>query len=308
MEEKIKQRLIGVLVIIGALFIILPFLFHNSRPTLSQQTPSTAVPAIAVALPAAATTPSTAATTSSTQQVAQAVPVTQATQPSSTTDVTSTTPTTVSTTSTQTDAVASTSTLPSTTQAATIPTTSVSSSGDTASTTSVSGTSGDTASNTPVTTTTANDSTIAAIKEQSPSTSTDEFSDASPAALTTGQANEGPTQNTLVTAEAVQQTVTAPAKPKQVVAKRQHHHVVRRAEQKGWVIQLGVFADHVNANHLIAKLHKRHFEAYAHSMRENNRTLVAVLVGPESNLHKTELLKRRLQTDFHLNGEIKKTV
>lgn len=36
MEEKIKQRLIGVLVIIGALFIILPFLFHNSRPSLAQ--------------------------------------------------------------------------------------------------------------------------------------------------------------------------------------------------------------------------------------------------------------------------------
>ena len=43
MEEKIKQRLIGVLVFIGALFIVLPFLFHNPQP-LAQKNLSTNIP------------------------------------------------------------------------------------------------------------------------------------------------------------------------------------------------------------------------------------------------------------------------
>ena len=33
MEERTKQRLVGALVLVGALFIILPFLFHNARPS-----------------------------------------------------------------------------------------------------------------------------------------------------------------------------------------------------------------------------------------------------------------------------------
>src|SRR3990167_6593364 len=63
-EEKVKQRLIGVIVIVGALFIILPFLFHNSRPSadtkLSSNIPN---PSVSVALPPASTTASTPATT-----------------------------------------------------------------------------------------------------------------------------------------------------------------------------------------------------------------------------------------------------
>lgn len=80
MEEKVKQRLIGVLVIVGALFIILPFLFHNSRPTLSQNAPSNGVnqpnsPSVSVTLPAAesttSTTPAAPVTTASTTPAPQ---------------------------------------------------------------------------------------------------------------------------------------------------------------------------------------------------------------------------------------------
>ena len=65
MEERIKQRLIGVLVVIGALFIILPFLFHNPRPSAGENAPtkvSQSSVAPTVALPPASQSTTTAAT------------------------------------------------------------------------------------------------------------------------------------------------------------------------------------------------------------------------------------------------------
>lgn len=301
MEERIKQRLIGVLVIIGALFIILPFLFHNSRPTLSQQ-PSTNMPnqlgspSVALALPAAApaavapaTTASPAAseptaentsTTAPVTQVAQSVVASTAAAPSvevntpSNVDVANNTPVSsnVTTASSASDAKPANSTA----AAAMAPQKMVSASTTTAKVT--------------------------------PLVKSGEFSGA-PATkneLTTGQMNEGPTQALPSTAAATQSFESIKSAVAQPTTALHAHHAKQIIRGEAWVIQLGVFSNKKNANHLMSKLHAAHYDVHSHAVKHGHATLVAVYVGPETNLHKTEMMKQHLKQRFQLAGVVKK--
>lgn len=316
MEEKIKQRLIGVLVIIGALFIILPFLFHNSRPMVSQKISanipnSSASSSVNLTLPIA--TPATAApstvapTTTTLQDTATVAEATTPTEPAAenTAKTTETAPTQVvqsesTTAATETAMSSAPSVAVDQTSQAVVANTAVNKTA-TASNAVV--------SNTAVPTTVASN-TAPLVKSAVFSGSA-----ATSSALTTGQANEGPvqaTQPSTATTQLSDSVSSATATPSGSPAHRhvmQHHSVVKPAmhlKREAWAIQLGVFSDKKNANHLMSKLRAAHYEVYSHSVKHGHQTLLAVFVGPEVNLHKTEMLKQRLKQRFQLNGVVKK--
>ena len=341
MEERIKQRLIGVIVIVGALFIILPFLFHNSRPTLSQQAssnvPNPSTPSVSLTLPAAipaTTTPATVATPTSqdTASASAAAPT-----PSATPSTESATESNTETTVASTEATPATPAAPQVAQAASATPAAPATPNVAANNPSAANTPSNaptTASNaTPASnaTSTASNTVVAAnmpsnaASKASPAVKSAEFSGApaTSTALTTGQANEGPAQ--MQTTPAAAQsfdsttpavTTTAEAKPATPVqhtahaAKPAHSHpaakLAMHAKGEAWVIQLGVFSNKKNASHLISKLRAEHFEVYSHNVKQGQQSLMAVFVGPEMNLHKTELMQKQLKQQFQLNGVVKK--
>lgn len=266
-EEKVKQRLIGIIVIIAALFVVIPFLLHNSHPSIETKLSTTApASSVSVALPAAQ--PATNAAPTSTPAPAPAA--------------TQTTPNTASQTS-----------APST--AATTPAT--------------------------------------------PSTTQTSFN-ASPNALTTGQANEGPAQPAstpaaVAVAQPATPTTTAAAQPQptqpqqplkqaQIQPKapaapvqsaqpkpQQHASITKRAHHASpavgaWEIQLAAFSDKAYAAKLVAKLHAHHFPVYTRRLVVNDRTLTAVFVGPETSFNQAEITRQRLKQTVQLNGVIQK--
>ena len=311
MQEQTKQRLIGVLVIIGALFIILPFLFHNARPSaetkLSTTIPnSPATPALAVTMPADASTSTASPATaeaSTTQPVVAETPATQTanvSQPAATTE----TPATQTADATQPAAA----TTPVATSATNTNVTKVA--------TSASVPTAPTAAATPV----------------SASATPAQFN-ASPSALTTGDANEAPSQ-----AVAAQQAATLPvnstpmeqatnqaqapkiahkkaqktavieksAVKKHVVAKHENHHAARLAKSGDWAIQMGVFSDKKNATHLMTELHANHFAAFSRHITHDHKTLIVVYVGPEMNSRKAAMLQKHLRAEFKIDGMVKR--
>ncbi|OGT43895.1 MAG: hypothetical protein A3F13_04820 [Gammaproteobacteria bacterium RIFCSPHIGHO2_12_FULL_40_19] len=353
MEEKIKQRLIGVLVIVGALFIILPFLFHNSRPTVSQKT-STNIPnspgssSVALTLPAAtpataaATTPATestataestsettvAATGTTPAQVAQSESAAAPTASSAPSAALNNTGNSNNTAMPANTAAANTTATPNVapanntvTAANSMPAANNATAASktiTADNTSAVDSTAVTAANMP-STKMASASTTAAAKV-APLVKSGEFSGspATSAALTTGQANEGPAQamQTMPASAAQSFDSTTPAVTKPVTATHTHHaatqhHAAAKAamhasNKDAWSIQLGVFSNKKNASHLISKLRAAHYEVYSHSVKHGQQILMAVFVGPEVNLHKTELMKQHLKQQFQLNGVVKK--
>ena len=144
---------------------------------------------------------------------------------------------------------------------------------------------------------------------------------ATSSALTTGQANEGPVQATQSTETAqLSDSETSPAVTQPVTTAHtkhvknathatQNHSAVKltmHSKRNAWMIQMGVFSNKKNANHLMSKLRAAHYAVYSHSVKHGHQTLMAVFVGPEMNLHKTEMLKQHLKQRFQLNGVVKK--
>lgn len=325
MEERTKQRLIGVLVIIGALFIILPFLFHNSRPTVSQQTSTNmpnqpGSPSVALALPAAA--PAAVAPVATTLPAASSEPTAENTSATAPTQVaqsaaTPTTPTTMPTAASPAPASSVAVNTPSNAGAANnMPVTAASntsmampssSANDAKPANSVTAAAMPTPKMASASTTTA---------KVSPLVKSGEFSGA-PATkneLTTGQANEGPTQampSTAATQSVVSTTsaMTQPTTASHTQHAKQNHAAAKLAmhsKREAWMIQLGVFSNKKNANHLMSKLRAAHYDVHSHSVKQGHETLVAIYVGPEMNLHKTEMMKQRLKQKFQLAGVVKK--
>lgn len=333
MEEKTKQRLIGVLVIIGALFIALPFLFHNSRPSLestlsfnsSHTSTSLTLPATSStltntqntstttadmnALSTASTTPADATTTPITSEVTAptATPMTNTGNMSNTNIANSTVNTINSTNSNMNNAAGTTNVTSNVTSDISAPAVAANTP-NTVNTSDIVNT-----TDSPTSQATSTPATV------SQPTSTAEFSGTPSLALTTGQVNEGPVQSTQVS-ESVAQSQIVVAAPQPVIAentltkvpaasvisKKEITKQANHTSANGWSIQLGVFSDQSNANRLIAQLHAHHYEVYSRHMTLEHRSLVAVLVGPEANLYKAKMLQKQLRREFHLKGEVKK--
>lgn len=289
MDEKLKTRLIGVLVVVGAVFIILPFLFHNSHPSAVEKiAPSASVssPIISVALPAENTASPATPKTMSDNPSAPTVPAAAQTQtvspsqsPSNSSPKTQP-PFTASSKITQVNAVTESKKLNANTVAA---------------------------------------STLAAGFKPDQAVSPT-------SGLTTGAPiSAPPAMNKIASASAfdyasLNQPQTAPAAASSTHHTREHHHQLvthsphhvkakavysHAAKHPHYVTQLAVFSDPHNAKKLIAKLHAHHIPAYTHHIAHNGKRMTAVWVGPNKTHGSAVIMQSRLHHVFHLNGIVR---
>jgi cell division septation protein DedD len=314
MEEKIKQRLIGVLVLIGSLFIILPFLFHNSRPSAEQEKMAAAVPnaatppSVSVALPAEnSATPSV-----NTASVNTTVPPTTTaanpntatmTPPAATVNATATapvsvTPATAASTApqiqpAQSAPVVAKVTPPATPVAKTVVISSAKlNSNNIASTPDASGFKADQAVSPTSGLTTGVPISTPSTTEAMPSASADN----QPVSTV---------QPTVANAQSATESVPTHTASHHKHAIKTAHHPHHAMHGKKWEIQLAVFSNEHNAKQLMAKLHAHHFAAHTHRVTHHGRHMIAVFVGPELNHHKTLALQNHLHREFHLSGVVK---
>ncbi|MCX7121274.1 MAG: SPOR domain-containing protein [Gammaproteobacteria bacterium] len=338
MQERTKQRLIGILVVVGALFFIMSFLFHNAQPTVASQDAnmnSAATPAVAVALPANQTIAQNQNNTPSVPLAPSAANATTAdanVTTNATTAINAAAAANANTTdnSNNTAAVAppaanisnTTSPVP-----AQLPTAAIAHNPVASATT-------------PAAIKLANNVVQPAAPTPTPTpTSAVAFAN-SPTALTTGQANEGPAQPMLAanvqaqpqaqpaadivaTAKTpiVAESAVKPFVKKQVVAKREERKhsqnlmLVKREERKHaqnvmlakkeWHVQLGVFSDKANAKQLMAKLRHQHLNVYAHHVEHGHKSLMAIYVGPEKNKMQAQRVQKHLRAEFKIDGIVK---
>lgn len=344
MEEKTKQRLIGVLVLVGALFVILPFLFHNSRPSINTKSASNTVTTPSVSLPlapanAANTTGSANTTEDNNENNTETAQVAAPTGVNSAVTVASTTPAPAA------NQAVSTSTSTSTTPAPASVNANPNQNQNPVSVPAVN-TASATPAAAPVTTVAMTAPSTAVVATQPSATVAQQPATTaagaptpsmlgSAQAVTTGKKNPQfqAANNASVNAQAVptdanpaqpttmpsvaQAKQTAPAvhhaqdtafRAKPVVHPIAEKHRTQARESKGFSVQLAVFSDKKNAEELMAKLRHHHFQAYSRTVMHNQRTLTAVFVGPEMNAQKAENIKQALQRDFRLNGVVRKTV
>lgn len=307
MEERTKQRLVGVLVFVGALFIILPFLFHNARPLSSENNSSANTASAAVALPPQNQTQTVAMNNDATTTVAtsQTAPVNAG--PNS--DNTSTTM------PAQNNAPAPTSNnptvMPSIAPNNANPTTQPNSNQPAPGPSAVPNNNPNANPNNngngnPIGTPTQNNA------PQPGNNSLPAAPAAQPTGLTGGQPLAAP-------APATSSDTTAQNKPSavtehsQLTQEKPTHPVMTAEHQKrhapiaeGWTIQIGAFSEKANAAHLISDLREHHFHVYTRELKTGDRHLTAVFVGPERSLDHVRMAQEQLRAEFRINGEIKR--
>ena len=309
MDEKLKQRVIGILVLVGALFIILPFLFHNAHPSAAEKpmTPgSVSSSTVSVAWPAEQTVTSTTSTAPSTASTASTAPSTTLAVPS--------TPTT---------ALTATSSGTATPQ--------VNSSAQPIQNAAVSKQSGVVASS----------STQKKIKTDSQNINSNTIADtANAAGFKPDQAvspASGLTQGAPISAAPAEikkmtsaspfdyqslnhnrstaaESAQTPSAHKQVHsasypahhAKHKIAHASKHTTKNGkWEVQVAVFEDSHNAKTLLTKLHAHHIPAYTQSVSHHGKHMTVVLAGPEKTHQRAVMMQNRLRQLYHLNGMVR---
>lgn len=305
MEDRTKQRLIGILVLLGALFIILPFLFHNARPSLNTAIAQT-TPGLSVTLPP---DNATLANNNTTKQTDSSTTPSQTTTTDSTDDDGDTltaqhTPTHAITTAAVATTKISTTAAPLTLAAHELaqplnsntftPDQSVSSTSGL----TTGAPSGQPAGTVPVTlpVSQAVTTTQAESLNQTAATTPIATPSAPKAATSTSVSTTTPTP---IPAAAI---VPVPAKIKPLVPVK-HKPIVTRG---GWSVQLAAFADKKNANDLLAKLRARHFQAYTRTISHGREQLILVFAGPERTEYEARWVQGRLKQEFHLTGIVGK--
>ncbi|EKD77307.1 MAG: cell division related protein [uncultured bacterium] len=275
MEEKTKQRITGVLVFVGVLFVILPFLFHRTQPTASDQklatqiptTPPTAQP-VALNLPVikAEADISPSIPSSSSPSTTPLAPALDTTQTSPSEPASSATTTTMEQTSPSMPPVPTTATTPSPTSEPT--------------------TSAVTAPQTPP-------------MPPAPAAAT---------AVTAPQVVPQTTPTIVPTTPATPSTPATPVQSNTSSAASAHHTASHKLHNSAnaWTIQLGAFSSQKNAHAMVAELRKHHFEAYTKSVRHGKEHLIAVYVGPEINKHRLAMTETKLKNQLRLHGVIRK--
>jgi cell division septation protein DedD len=267
-EERTKQRLVGVLVFIGALFIILPFLFHNSKPPIEHKSAALVTPSVATASTAPQSAPAPVATpvVSAANVPAQAQVQQVQAAPTS---------------------------IPATPNPAAVTPASAAAPAPTANTQMAA---------TPDAVTSAhqvmaeNDQPMPSAPAANALPKTDAAMKADDAALKADAA---------IPADAapVKKSVRAAA----VVPKEKVFVHRAAADSTGaWTIQIGAFSQYANAAHLISELREHHFHVYTHELQHDGRKLTTVFVGPERNIEHARLAQSHLRSELKLNGVLKR--
>jgi len=318
-EERTKQRLVGGLVFVGALFIVLPFLFHNARPSLvdkvdqgntplAQQQPSSlsSKPAPILAdnnpLPSAAMQPTA-------DQNAQSQPVNaDPSIPSSTT-----TPATPDD-ATSTNSPQTVNANPSNNQNAGTPPSSAPAQAPQAATPAQTGQNptvipsimpGAQQPASPTQAVPSAPTNAMPAQPIAPAPAATDATASQSSAPTPAQQNQSHAQPSAAPNTAVASTVksdfsknVAIAKPAKLAA---HDRIT-----EGWTIQVGAFSERKNVARIVAQLKAHHFHVYEKELRSGGRPLIAVYVGPERNLDHIRLAQDHLRSELNMNGEIKK--
>lgn len=294
MEERTKQRLVGVLVFLGALFIILPFLFHNARPSAN------AAPATVAASTDSKTT--VIAVNDQTQPAAtqvqpmQTAPVTTAPQ-SSAAPATPAAPTGNANSAVTTGAPAP-STSPVTTNngAASMPASAQNPS--------------QFPSMVPQGSAPANNAAPQADPMQALPAGTQPPATPSAAPAPMPAATPDANATTTSPAKAGSQDTTSDAdvanNTPNPTKKTLHAANPSATAIDGWTLQLGAFSDTHNVTRLTSLLREHRFHVYTRAFKSGDRTLTAVFVGPERNLEHARLAQEHLRAQLKLNGQLKR--
>lgn len=71
-----------------------------------------------------------------------------------------------------------------------------------------------------------------------------------------------------------------------------------------WAVQLGAFTDEVNAKKLIKQLQTKGFAAYLEKVKTNKGEMVRVLIGPETKKVKAQAIMAKLDKQMQLKGVV----
>ncbi len=71
-----------------------------------------------------------------------------------------------------------------------------------------------------------------------------------------------------------------------------------------WVVRLGSFANESNAKDLIKQLHEHGFKAYTQPVKTSLGTLTRVFMGPEVKRVKADAINERLEKELKIKGEV----
>lgn len=75
-----------------------------------------------------------------------------------------------------------------------------------------------------------------------------------------------------------------------------------------WVVQVGTFRDAINANKLVSKLQKDGLPAYTRTIKQSDKALTLVFVGPKVRKQDADALKESLQSKYRLDGFVRQHV
>lgn len=291
MEDKIKQRILGALVLVGFVCVILSFLFHRSGPSVEEKITAQMNMSTQTVASNTSTTTSTPtslpATTIAAQSTQTTAPVTAVatTEPTEQPGVTSSTGTTANNTNNNAASVANKLVAQASSNEADVDQIQAA----------------------------AENAALQEMNQQSNKTALATTSTASPSTPVAPAPSSVASQQTSSATSNVNQSVTAeePAQPSHVIKTAQlpqahaaaHHHA---SLSGAWAIQVGVFSNTANAKTLVSKLRAKHFEAYVHHTHHNGKTLAIVFVGPEISKQKSLRVQAELKHAFHLHGIVKK--
>lgn len=275
MEERTKQRLVGVFVFIGALFILLPLLFHHSHPR-ARDLQQTAANNSVQPNPQQQTV---VAMNDEQNDAADVAGAPQSTQDNSSADTqTDTAPATAADqmnadssmqNSTASDTANNPPAGPNPTKIPSIMPSAASSAG----------------AATNANTNSANDANAS---------SSDTTNTSSTQQPTTTPTNSSANQQRLKTAAVKMPTAS------RTIAK------TAMAKEEAWTIQVGAFSEKANVAVLTEKLRNRHFHVYTKQVPHVGGALTAVYIGPERQLSHARLAQENLLADFKLHGQIKR--
>jgi DedD protein len=76
----------------------------------------------------------------------------------------------------------------------------------------------------------------------------------------------------------------------------------QRRELTAWVVQVGSFSGHDNANRLLKKLQGSGYAAFIEHVKQDSETVYRVRVGPEVRRSSAESLKEKLAKELKIKG------
>lgn len=294
MEERTKQRLVGIFVFIGALFIILPLMFHHSHPRArdlqdvaqNQAMPSASTQQTVVAMAnqqsdtASSNTANTASGPNPSQGVSSQPPVNNNAMPAPNGSANS--------------AAANPPPGPNPTTIPSImppqPASPASSSSTTAGAQAVVPASAPSAAG--------NSDQPGVTPNEQPnatsSTTSNTNSDVDVNAATDDDATAGDVQSSSNNRVSKPVALKTPAKK------------IAVAKQEGWSVQVGAFSQRKNVAELTQKLRQHHFKVYTKVVEHGNEKLTVVFVGPERQFAHAQFAQEHLRAEMHLDAQVKR--